>query len=68
MNQVNVADVERWASAISGAALTALGIRKLKEENAVAGAMLAAAGGTLIYRGATGHCPVYAAARRASDR
>ena len=24
--------------------------------------MLAAAGGTLIYRGATGHCPVYAAA------
>jgi uncharacterized membrane protein len=63
MNDVNVADVERWASALGGVALTALGIRQLKEENPVAGAMLTAAGGTLIYRGATGHCPVYAAAR-----
>lgn len=56
---VNVADVERWASALGGAALTAYGIRHLKEKS-MAGAMIAAAGTTLIYRGATGHCPVYA--------
>jgi uncharacterized membrane protein len=58
---VNVADVERWASALGGAALTAYGIKHLKEKS-VAGAMIAAAGTTLIYRGATGHCPVYASA------
>jgi uncharacterized membrane protein len=56
---VNVAAVERWASALGGAALTAYGIRHLKEKS-VAGAMIAAAGTSLIYRGATGHCPVYA--------
>src|SRR4029079_15179854 len=50
---VNVADVERWASALGGAALSAYGIRHLKEKS-MAGAMFAAAGTTLIYRGATG--------------
>jgi uncharacterized membrane protein len=59
---VNVADVERWASALGGAALAAYGIKQLKDRSP-AGAALAAAGATLIYRGATGHCPVYAAAR-----
>ena len=58
---VNVADVERWASAVGGAALTAYGIKQLKDRSP-AGAALAAAGGMLIYRGATGHCPVYSAA------
>ena len=57
---VNVANVERWASALGGAALTAYGIKQLKERS-VAGAMITAAGTTLMYRGATGHCPVYAA-------
>jgi uncharacterized membrane protein len=61
-SDVNVADVERWACALAGAALAAYGIKQLKDEHSVAGAMLAAAGGTLIYRGATGYCPVYAAA------
>jgi uncharacterized membrane protein len=58
---VNVADVERWASALGGAALTAYGIKQLKDRSP-AGAALAAAGGALMYRGATGHCPVYSAA------
>src|SRR5262245_43436423 len=58
---INVADVERWASALGGAALTAYGIRQLKGRSP-AGAALAAAGGALMYRGATGHCPMYAAA------
>jgi uncharacterized membrane protein len=58
---VNVAHLERWASALGGAALTAYGIRQLKHKS-MAGAMIAAAGTTLIYRGATGHCPFYGAA------
>ena len=58
---VNVADVERWASALGGAALTAFGIKQLKDRSP-AGAALAAAGTALIYRGATGYCPVYSAA------
>src|SRR6266481_7070427 len=58
---VNVAEVERWASALGGAALTAYGIKQLKDRSP-AGAALAAAGGALIYRGATGHCAVYSAA------
>jgi len=53
---VNVADVERWASALGGAALTAYGIKHLKRKS-IAGAMVAAAGTTLIYRGATGRWP-----------
>ena len=60
-SSINVADVERWASAIGGAALTAYGIKQLKDRSP-AGAALAAAGSALMYRGATGHCPVYAAA------
>jgi uncharacterized membrane protein len=60
-SSINVAGVERWASALGGAALTAYGIKQLKDRSP-AGAALAAAGGALIYRGATGHCPMYAAA------
>src|SRR5262245_28645099 len=58
---VNVAGGERWASALSGAALTAFAIRQLKDRSP-SGAALVAAGTALIYRGATGHCHVYAAA------
>jgi uncharacterized membrane protein len=58
---INVADVERWASALGGAALTAYGIKQLKDR-APAGAAVAAAGSVLMYRGATGRCPMYAAA------
>jgi uncharacterized membrane protein len=59
-SDVNVADVERWASALGGAALTAFGIKQLKDRSP-AGAALAAAGTVLMVRGATGHCPVYSA-------
>jgi uncharacterized membrane protein len=57
-SEMNVAEVERWASALGGAALAVYGIR----QRSVAGAVIAASGGALIARGATGHCPVYAAA------
>jgi uncharacterized membrane protein len=58
---VNVAAAERWASALGGAALTAYAFRQLKERSP-SGPALAAAGTALMYRGATGHCPMYAAA------
>jgi uncharacterized membrane protein len=61
--QVNLADAERWASALGGAALTAWGIKQLRDQRSPAAAMVAAAGASLIVRGATGHCPVYSAAR-----
>lgn len=60
-SDVNVADVERWASALGGAALTAYAIKQLTDRSP-SGAALAAAGTALMYRGATGHCPMYAAA------
>src|SRR5919205_3980635 len=60
-SDVNVADAERWASALSGAALTAYAVKQMKDRSP-AGVALAAAGTALIYRGATGHCPMYAAA------
>jgi len=63
MPQSNLAEVERWASAIGGAALAAYGIKQIRDrENPAAGAMIAAAGGSLIARGATGFCPLYAVA------
>ena len=58
---INIADAERWASALGGAALTAYAIKQLKDRSP-SGAALAAAGTALIYRGATGHCHLYAAA------
>jgi uncharacterized membrane protein len=68
--EMNVAQIERWASALSGAAITVMALKRLKEEPSAGGAALAAAGGALIYRGATGFCPVYAAAgiNTAGDR
>ena len=60
--EMNIAGVERWATAIGGAALAVYGLKQLKDERAVPGAMLTAAGSALIARGATGFCPAYAAA------
>jgi uncharacterized membrane protein len=54
---VNVSETERWASFILGGML-ALGGVQLRSAG---GALLALGGATLIYRGATGHCPCYAA-------
>lgn len=61
-SEMNIARAERWAGAIGGAAMAAYGLKRLKEERSAAGAVLTAAGGALIYRSATGFCPIYAAA------
>lgn len=54
--RVNVGTVERWLSMIAGAAL---GAYALKHRTKTSGAA-ALAGAALVYRGATGHCDVYA--------
>lgn len=53
----NMNESERMASAIGGGVLVAYGLQKKSWR----GAALAALGGTLAYRAATGHCPVYQA-------
>jgi uncharacterized membrane protein len=57
-SEISVAQVERWASALGGAALAAYGFKRLREERSLAAMMLAAAGGGLIYRSATGSWPI----------
>jgi uncharacterized membrane protein len=54
---VNVGPNERLLSLAGGGLLAWLGMR----EGGLGGAAVAVAGGALVYRGLTGHCPVYAA-------
>jgi len=54
-NEQNVADLERWLSVIAGSALAAYGLKR----RSIAGLAVAALGGALVHRGATGHCMVY---------
>src|ERR1044072_5366495 len=56
---VNVGEIERWASSIGGGALALYGSARLITQGSVGGAVLALVGGSLIYRGATGHCEMY---------
>lgn len=53
----NVADAERWLSALGGGTLAAIGLSR----RSWGGLLLAAAGGYLIYRGVSGNCPAYRA-------
>jgi uncharacterized membrane protein len=54
---VNVGPTERWLSALGGAALGAYGLSR----GTWGGLGLAALGGALVWRGATGHCSLYGA-------
>ena len=51
----NIAEPERWISVIAGGALAAYGLRM----RSLPGIVVAALGGALVHRGATGHCLVY---------
>ena len=53
----NLSETERMASVIGGGALVAFGLVRRRWD----GLALAALGGTLVYRGATGHCDLYQA-------
>jgi uncharacterized membrane protein len=52
---VNVGETERWISVVLGGGLLALGLKQGIRE----GLMLTITGGALLYRGATGQCPLY---------
>jgi|SRR5688572_18705163 len=51
----NMSEPERWISLAVGAGLLALGLKQGIRE----GLMFALTGGALLYRGATGQCPMY---------
>ena len=53
--RVNVGELERWISGAAGAALAVGGLKK----GSLGGLALAALGGGLLYRGATGHCGLF---------
>lgn len=55
--EVNVGETERWASTIGGGALALYGLTR----RSWGGVAMALVGGAFIYRGATGHCDLYAA-------
>jgi uncharacterized membrane protein len=52
---VNVGTPERWLSVIGGGALTVYGLTR----GSPGGLALAALGGACVYRGLSGHCPMY---------
>jgi hypothetical protein len=54
----NVGKIERWASLLGGGAVAAYALRRERRLSPLAGA-LALGAATLLFRGATGHCPVY---------
>lgn len=51
----NVNDPERWVSVVFGSALAAYGLKK----RSIGGFILSAIGGALVWRGASGNCPIY---------
>jgi uncharacterized membrane protein len=53
--RVNVGNFERAASALLGGALFAFGLRRGGTSSALFGVL----GGSLVYRGLSGHCPIY---------
>jgi len=53
----NLSDAEKWISLAAGAGMTLYGVSRARR----GGWLLAALGGMLIERGATGHCRVYEA-------
>jgi uncharacterized membrane protein len=52
---VNVGEIERWTSVLGGGLLAATGLAR----GGVLGLVAAGLGGSLIYRGMTGHCYLY---------
>jgi uncharacterized membrane protein len=51
---VNVGDLERWLSVFAGGALALYSLRR-----SLGNFMLLFGAGSLLYRGLTGHCPLY---------
>ena len=52
---INVSNPERWFSVVAGTALAAFGLTR----RSIPGFALAALGGAILWRGASGHCQLY---------
>jgi uncharacterized membrane protein len=59
-SRINVGQNERYLSVGAGALLTTVGLRR----GGLSGLLLAVAGGALVYRGASGYCPINSAIGR----
>jgi uncharacterized membrane protein len=57
VGRTNVGDIERWLSVLGGAALGVFGLSR----RSPGGLALAAVGGSLLWRGVSGHCALYGA-------
>lgn len=57
--RANLGAAERLVTAVLGGALTGGGLYSLIRNGSMLGAFSAAVGGVLLYRGASGYCPVY---------
>src|SRR6476661_3344988 len=66
-NSQNVDTTERYASMAIGALMLMSGIRSLLR-HPVGGLTKTMAGGLLLYRGASGHCPVYESLGKTSPK
>lgn len=64
-SRINVGGPERWGSVASGALLTYFG---LKKNGWLGKLLLSGAGGLLLYRGLTGHGPIYEQIGRSTVR
>ena len=53
--KTNVSSPERWISVVAGSAMAAYGLTRRSK----AGLVVAALGGAMVWRGATGHCMTY---------
>lgn len=53
----NVSDPERWLSVVAGSALAVYGLKRRDAAGIITGIL----GGALVWRGASGNCPVYSA-------
>ena len=56
--ETNVGRIERWGSLIGGGALLAYTLMRRRRLSPLSGS-LALGAATLLFRGATGHCPAY---------
>jgi uncharacterized membrane protein len=59
---MNLSEVERWTSIIAGAGLVLFALRQRRGT----GVLTAALGASLLARGSSGHCPLYAAAHHST--
>lgn len=53
----NISQTERWLSLAGGAALVAVGMSRRARQS---GTIMTMAGGALLMRAMTGHCPIFA--------